>query len=344
MKKYGIVLIILIFGIFITGCNNESDNTKVVVYSPHGAGERGEFITRRAKEDLNLDIEFLSAGGGALADRLSAEKNNPQADVVLALNQLFLHRLKDEGVLEKFEPKWAKEIDSKYRDEDGYFYGFGRSPIVIAYNTAFLNKATAPKSWLDLVKPDYRNKYEISSLGNQTTRMYIAGMLWRFYDKNKGDISEEGWQFLRQLYRNARYVGQQSLDWAEVKNGKMPIVLDWYGGVVRDAKNHGVDMAFVETSGGTPIVAESIALIKGGSNSENAKKFIEWFGSAEFMAEYAEEFFHFGQVPLNKRAIDLVNVEIRKASQLFEEQDMDLRIISEKLNNWLKKIELEIMP
>jgi iron(III) transport system substrate-binding protein len=333
-------------GIYIISQNTKKSAKKknvvenVVVYSPHCGDERGEFIKSKAKEEVGLTVECMSAGGGAIADRLNNEKNDPQADVVMALNQVFMYQLKDNGVLAKYVPSWNSEIPSKYKDNGGYFYGLGRTPILIAYNKQFITAADAPKGWLSLINSKYANKYSLAPIENQTTRVYLASMLWRYYDKNTKEISDNGWSFMKNLYSNS--YSYANVSWDDVKTGITPILIDWYGNIKKQSKNYGIDIGYVDDPTGSPIVAESMAKINNSPNSENGKKFIEWFGSSSMQAPYAKKFFSFGQVPLNTKALELSSDDIKNDSKRFHEQNIDYATMSKNLNEWLRKIELEI--
>ena len=72
----------------------------LTVYSPQG-GERGAWIAEQAKA-VGHDIELLNAAGGELFDRLIAEKNNPQADVVLGMIDSSMALLKREGLFQAY--------------------------------------------------------------------------------------------------------------------------------------------------------------------------------------------------------------------------------------------------
>ena len=66
---------------------------------------------------------------------MNNEKNDPQADVVMALNQIFMFQLKGNSVLEKYIPKWSNEIPSNYKDADGYFYiRYSEKQIICKFN------------------------------------------------------------------------------------------------------------------------------------------------------------------------------------------------------------------
>lgn len=314
----------------------------IVVYSPQGDELRGTWIKDKAKAELGLDIQFLCAGGGELSDRLVAEKNNPQADVVMGLAQTAMYKLKTEDILDVYEPAWVKGLPEVYRDKDGYFNSFWQTPIVIAYNPEFLSSDKAPKGWEDLNKPEYNGLYGIGATSAQTTRTYLVGMLWQYYDAETGDISQEGWDFLSQVYENAGTLPSSDADiWKAFKDGELPILLWWYGGVVSNCEKNQIPVEYVKPESGTPVVAEAIGLVKGGKSQDGGKKFIDWFGSAEVMAAYAKEF---GQAPASSEAIALCPEEVKENATMFTAQNIDWEVAAQNLDKWLEKIELEIMP
>lgn len=320
---------------------NGVDKT-IVVYSPQGDELRGTWIKDKAKADLGVDIQFLCAGGGELSDRLVAEKNNPQADVVMGLAQNAMYKLKTGEILDVYEPAWAEGLPEVYRDKDGYFNSFWQTPIVIAYNPDFLSADKAPKGWEDLNKPEYNGLFGIGVTSSQTTRTYLVGMLWKYYDAATGEISQEGWDFLSQVYENAGTLPSSDPDiWKAFKDGEMPILPWWYGGVVSNCEKNQIPVEFVKPGSGTPVVAEAIGLVKGGKNQDGGKKFIDWFGSAEVMAAYAKEF---GQAPALPEAIELCPDEVKQNAMMFTAQNIDWEVAAQNLDQWLEKIELEIMP
>ena len=311
----------------------------LTIYSPQGGDERGAFITEKAKE-AGIDIQFLGGGGGELFDRLIAEKANPQADLVLGLVQPSMYQLKAEGMFEPYIPAWAADLAADFKDADGNFHMFWQTPIVMAYTDAVTGEAV-PTSWLDLDRPEYKDKFTLGSLTSQTTRMVLAGMLWRFADAQTGEIAQEGWDFLRGVYANSRVLAEGADYWQTVASGDMPIVLSWYGGVVNNAAANNVNVTFVNTDGGTPMVAESLGIIKGTDDLEAAKTFVDWFGSPEFMAAYATQF---NQAPAHPAALANAPEAVRTGVQQFQVQPIDWDIASGKLNEWLQTIQLDIMP
>lgn len=354
MKLRKGLALLLAASFMITGCagkgetepdketGKEEASDVLVVYSPQGDEQRGGWIMERAEEELGLKVQFLCAGGGELADRLIAEKNSPQADVVLGLGQTQMYQLKDEDILEAYDPSWREGLPEVYQDKDGYFNSFWQTPIVIAYNTEFVSEGEAPKEWKDLADEKYKDKFGVGPTSSQTTRTYLVGLLWDYVDPETGEVSEEGWDMMKKIYENAGTMPSTDADiWKAVKDGTLPILPWWYGGVETNCETNDITAEYVKPEEGTPVVAEGIGLVKGGGNEENAKKFIDWWGSAETMAAYAEEF---NQAPAHPDAIELCPEEIKEIATKFKAQEIDWEVASAHLNEWLEKIELEIMP
>ncbi len=309
----------------------------LIIYSPQG-DERAVWIAEQA-ESAGHDVTILTAGGGELFDRILAEKANPQADVVFGLIDAAMATLKAEGLFQPYVPEWAEGLPEVYRDDaDQMVYKFWQTPVVIAYNSDVLAKADAPSSWLQLVEDRYAGKYVIGPTTWQTTKTYLVGMLLRFADEN-GEISDEGWDFMQKLYDNAIVVDSGDAKTAAFVNKEAVIDLNWFGGVGRQAKNVGYEAVMVDTEGGSPFIAEGIAIMKGTDQLDDARAFVDWFGSPEFMVAYAEEF---GQVPVHPDAIEAAPDAVKKNATLLQPQPIDWDVVAPMIDGWIQRIELDI--
>ncbi|MGJ8528758.1 extracellular solute-binding protein [Maritalea sp.] len=309
----------------------------ITVYSPQGE-ERAVWITEQAKA-AGHDIVMLSAGGGELFDRLLAEKANPQADVVLGLIDAAMATLKTEDLFQAYVPAWADDnLPNVYKGPDGMVHKFWQTPIVLAYNSDVLSADEAPKSWLDLIKPQYKGKYVIGSSAWQTTKSYLVGMLVR-YMEDDGSISDLGWEFMQRLYDNAIVVDSGEAKTAAFVNGEAVIDLNWFGGVGNLARDVGYNVVMVDTEGGTPFIAEGVAIMDGTDQLDQSKAFVDWFGSAQFMAAYAKEF---GQTPVHPDAIALSPEAVQANATLLSPQPINWDAVAPKIDGWMQRIELEI--
>ena len=259
----------------------------------------------------------------------------------MGLVQTAMYQLKEEDLITPYVPSWTEGLPEVYQDPDGYFNSYWQTPIVIGYNTDYVTNP--PASWQDLIKEEYKGLYSIGVNTKQTVRTYIVGMLWPYYDAEIDDITDEGWEFLKALYANAYMLPADSNAdvYAMFKDGTLPITLDWFGGAKARSEANEAPIAYVKPENGTPIVAEGIAIVKGTKLEEKAKAFIEWWGSPETMAAYANEF---AQAPAHPDAIALCSDEVKAEAEMFTAQEIDWEVCARHMDDWFVKIELEIMP
>ncbi len=309
---------------------------ELVIYSPQG-GDRAIWIAEQAKQ-AGFDIEILNAGGGELFDRIIAEKNNPQADVVLGLVDVSMSILKKEGIFYAYTPSWTKGLDPIYIDSDSMFHKFWQTPVVIAYRPDVFTEQTAPKSWLDLTKDEYKDHYAIGALKWQTTRVYLSGMLVRFMDE-KGQVSDAGWSFMQKLFNN----GLVTDDWSKIvktiSTKKRGIDLNWLGGALKMGETGGYTPKIVNTAGGTPFIAEGIGIVAGTEQLEDAKAFVDWFGSPSFMAAYAHQF---KQAPVHPEALIRSPKEVTDMVSMLIPQPINWDLVANEIDGWMQRIELEL--
>jgi iron(III) transport system substrate-binding protein len=69
-----------------------SGETLVVYTNSNGEG-RGEWLTAKAAE-AGFTIEIVGAGGADATNKLTAEKNNPIADVAFGLNNMYFSQIR----------------------------------------------------------------------------------------------------------------------------------------------------------------------------------------------------------------------------------------------------------
>ncbi len=311
----------------------------LVVYTPQADAKRRPFIKEQARKALGIDIEFVSAGGGVLHDRVVAEGKNPQADVIMGLTQSGMYSLQMKGLLQPYSPTWKQGLPKAYQTADDSFTMFWQTPIVIAYSPKCLpaNKVP-PTTWTDLIKPEYKDMYAIGGLGSQTTRSYLAGILSQYRDGN--NVTDAGWDTMKKFYANS-ITDKEFVDivkgWGDCS---IPIMLNWFGGVFRVADSSGMEFKIVNTKGGTPVIAEGIGIIKGTDNLSLAQKFVDWWGSPTFMAKYANTF---GQTPAHPEAIANSNDKIKAYAKMVTAQPVDWLWVTENQSDWLETIELDIM-
>ena len=79
------------------------------MYSNSLSDGRGDWLKEKALAQ-GYKLDFVEAGGGDIANRLIAEKNNPVADVVFGLSTINYENFKEQNLLEQYKPVWDSEI------------------------------------------------------------------------------------------------------------------------------------------------------------------------------------------------------------------------------------------
>lgn len=195
----------------------------------------------------------------------------PDAFEVLARNKLL-----QPAPETKNDAAPAKIGNYPLNDPQGLYYGQALAGYGMMWNTRYLNanKLTRPKEWKDLTRPEYFGHVAISSPSRSgTTQLTVETIL-------QGEGWEQGWAQLLEMMGNAAAVTERSFGVPDgVNNGQygIGIVIDFFG---LAGKYSGFPVDFVYPSM-TAVVPANIALIAGGKNAEEAKKFMAFTMSAE---------------------------------------------------------------
>jgi ABC-type Fe3+ transport system substrate-binding protein len=170
----------------------------------------------------------------------------------------------------------AKVGNYPINDPNGLYYGQALAGYGLMWNTRYLqaNKVPAPREWADLTKPAYFGHVSISSPSRSgTTHLTVETIL-------QGEGWEKGWTQMLQIAGNCAAVTDRSFAVPDgVNNGQYGIgmVIDFFG---LAGKYSGYPVEFHYPSV-TAVVPANIALISGGKNADEAKKFIAYTLSRE---------------------------------------------------------------
>ncbi|THJ67022.1 extracellular solute-binding protein [Arthrobacter echini] len=324
------------------GANDEAGEP-LIVYTNSDSEGRGEWLQAEAEAE-GFDIEIVGAGGADATNKLIAERNNPIADVVFGLNNVYYEQLKSEDVLEPYTPAWSGEVDETLADpdDDKAYWPLVQQAIVLTYNEDAVSEA--PEDWPDLWTDDrYSDRYErASSMAGATTQLVMAGILSRYQDEN-GDlgVSDEGWQQIEQYFQNG-VPAEKDVDLfarfaeGDVDLGQMPS-----SSIPGREEAYDVTAGVVSPEVGVPYAVEQVAVVRGSDNQDTAKEFIDWFGSGDVQGRWAAEF---DALPVNEVALEQAPPEVIEFNEQFTRQDIDYGFVQENLDSWVEKIELEYMP
>jgi phosphoglycerate transport regulatory protein PgtC len=154
---------------------------------------------------------------------------------------------------------------------DNLYLGQALAGYGLMWNTRYMaaNKVPAPKQWADLMKPVYFGHVAMSSPSRSgTTHLTVETLL-------QGEGWEKGWSQLLQISGNSAAITERSFGVPDgVNNGQFGIglVIDFFG-LAGKYSGFPVEFAYPDV---TAVVPANIALVSGGKNAAEARKFISY--------------------------------------------------------------------
>lgn len=194
MNKYNIVIAFtVILAVLFSGCiggqnSNDSEEKILTIYAAYGGMET---IAKEFEKDTGIKMEYVSMSSGEALSRLKAEKNNPSCDVWFGGGVDAFISAKKDGVITPYKSPNVEYLDKKFVDKNYYWTGVSLVTIGILENEDLVKKKNLPepKTWDDLLKPEYKGEIIASNPTISGTAYFtICGIL-----QMKGE--EEGWKY-----------------------------------------------------------------------------------------------------------------------------------------------------
>lgn len=124
------------------GSGGDGAHRVVNVYSARHY-DSDQRIYDRFTELTGIEVRTLPAGGDQLLERLRAEGDQTQADVIITADGGNLFRLADAGLLQPIDtPALREAVPEHYRDPQNRWWAFSKRARVIAYRKGVVDPAT----------------------------------------------------------------------------------------------------------------------------------------------------------------------------------------------------------
>ena len=233
------------------------------------------------EKQTGIKVEWVRLSGGEAVARIEAEKANPQASIWVGGvgTQHIEAKLKD--LTAPYKSRVADSIPSRYRDPENFWTGLYVGPIAFCMNTKRAEelKLDMPKTWADLLKPEYAKKVRVAHPSTSGTAYNMVTTVIRI---NGGD-EEKAFEFLKKLDGAIeQYTRSGSAPGKSCAIGEIPVAIGYLHDQVK-LKVEGAPMEIAIPSDGTGFETASMSLIKGGPDALNAKKLYDWVLGADSM-------------------------------------------------------------
>ena len=286
----------------------------LVVYSGRKESAIKPLVEAYQKK-AGVSVKLKVGRTSGLAHELIQEKIRPRADVFIATEAGVMEILAKSGVLNRYVSLYANDLETGLRDREGYWSGITSRARVIIYNQNLVPDQEVPRSVFQLTDPKWKGKIAIASTRERTTLSWVSSLVaTRGVDFTK--------QYLMGLAANGLIIVPDNTDvWRGVGRGEFEIGLTNSPNYFLARKAGyavGVIYPDQEEGGlGTMLNVNAIALVKGASNPDAARQFIDFALSPEGQRILIDGTF---EIPLKPDIIDPSPLTGFRRTPVTEEQ------------------------
>ena len=133
----------------------------LVVYSPHDADPLNAGIAMFQAAYPNINVEVIAAGTGELTQRIAAEAENPQGDVLWGGGADTLAGFPD--LFQPFVSEHDAVIGDAYKDANELWTGESPLPMGFIYNKTLIAEEDGPTTWEGLCDEALKGKIAYAS-------------------------------------------------------------------------------------------------------------------------------------------------------------------------------------
>jgi putative spermidine/putrescine transport system substrate-binding protein len=253
-------------------------------------------MLKSIKRDLGLEVPMDNKNSGQTLSTLIADKANPVADVAY-YGVSFGIKAKEAGVVTPYKPKNFDKIPVGLKDPNGYWFTIHYGTIGFFVNVDALRGVPVPKSWKDLLKPEYKGL--VGYLDPTSAFVgYAAATAVNLAVGGSLDNLQPGIDYFKSLQKNNPIVPKQT-SYARVLSGEIPIMFDYDFNALRAKYKDKCNCVFIIPQEGTIVVPYVMSLVKGGPHPANAKKVLDYVLSDAGQRIWANAFLH----PVNPGAM-----------------------------------------
>jgi len=223
-----------------------------------------------------ITVNYVRMSAGEALARLQAEKDAPTFDIWWGGPIDSFVAGKEEGLLEQYDsPNMVNLIDPvKMKDAENYWAGVYVGSLGFATNTEWLAAnpgVEAPKSWDDLLKPEFKGQVMVahpSTSGTSYTAMATVLQI-------RGE--EAGWEYLKQYAAQmAQFTKSGAAPAKFVGQGEAAVAIVFSHDTVNEIENNKLPLVLTFPEEGTGYEIGGMAIMKGAAHMQAAKLWFDW--------------------------------------------------------------------
>ena len=231
----------------------------VVLYSSNNTETIETALDVVKKTQPNLKVQQVTGGTGSLMKRIQAESKNPRGDVLWSGGFGTLGAYKD--LLQPYKAPATDAIPAEFRGPNDLWVGTNVHVMVMMVNERQLKGNAAPKTWSDLMKPEWKGKFAITDPSKSATAyMLVYGLLKQF-----------GKDGLEKIAANAVVTSSSGTTYKGVAAGEYPVGLTIEYAAQEYVAGGQKEIKLVYPAEGSYLAPEGMFIVKGAKNMDAAK-------------------------------------------------------------------------
>ncbi len=284
--KRGIFALVIVSLVFSVGGVTLAGDTAICYNCPPMWADWASQL-KAIKKNIGITLPHDNKNSGQTLSQLIAEKNNPVADVAY-YGVSFGIKAKESGVVAPYKPAHWEEIPDGLKDPEGYWFTIHFGTIGFFVNKDALAGVPVPKSWADLLKPEYKGM--IGYLDPTSAFVgYASAVAANLALGGSLDNFDPGIDFFKKLKANKPIVPKQT-SYARVISGEIPILFDYDFNAYRGKYKDGANIEFVIPAEGSIVVPYVMSLVKNCPHPAEGKKVLDFIMSDKGQAVWANAF------------------------------------------------------
>ena len=329
MKRIGVsvLLVVLCLSLPMMGTTQEKEELVIYAYDSFVSWGLAEATMHKFEEANNCKITLIAAGdAGQVLNRAIMEKDNPQADILVGIDNNYLAKALKHDILVPYKPQNIAVVpEDLILDPTFHLTPFEYGFIAFVYDSEKIQEP--PKSLKDLTEPEWKEKIILED--PRTSSPGVAFLLWTISAFGE-DRYLEYWEQLKPSILTVTKGWDTA--YGMFTSGEAPIVLSYATSPAYHVEvEQSTRYRAVPTEEGFYRQIEGMGIVKGAKRPDLAKKFIDWMLTEEFQQE----------IPLTQWVFPInLNVQLPESFEYAAKSDKFLTIEPERIeqhyDTWLK--------
>lgn len=327
-----------------SGGDQGSGDSKTVTLVSHDSWAASKDVIAAFEKQSGYKVDVLEDGdAGQAVNKAILTKDNPQGDVFFGVDNTLLSRALDNGLFQPYEAKGSDRIKAEYRADQGKHRvtPVDTGDICVNYDKKYFadHKLEPPKSFDDLVKPQYKNLLVTENASASSPGLgFLLGTAAKYGDdgwqgywkklKANGVKVVDGWE---QAY-NEEFSGSAG---GKKAKGDRPLVVSY-------ASSPPVEVVYADPKPGAAPTGvaqgtcfrqvEYAGLLSNAENTKGGKAFLDFLISERFQEDMPLNMFVY---PVREGA-QVPPEFVKFGPQAKDPETMDPAKIADHRDQWVK--------